>query len=413
MKKSIVPLLTAVMVVSIILAGCVPGAAPPGEWEEGPPPEVTPPEVTPPEVTPPEVIPPEVTPPVAIPPEPAGRFAQPNPYWGMGFKPDGTPRHVVYISCLPTNPWIATNSRFIRSLVERSGGTFSERVTNWDTALEVAVWEDLLVKQPDAIVAFPVDPIASASFVDRAYNIGIPCFSSMVKIQSDKLINNVNSDQVLEATKLGNKALEYFSQRGEKAVVLHIRGPLGQQTGDNRYRGFDKAIRDNPVVEAHYEVLGMGEDEAAMTATLDVLPVHPEINCIFNYSDVNLKGLIAALEQCDRYVPLGEPGHIIIASIDAVPWVVDEIEKGYIYVELKDPCTGYSNITVKAMWTYIYLGEPVPQDLWVPNTHVTKENIDDLKDFWENTYPEGEWDQWPIEDTPGIIETPVFQGDLR
>ncbi|MBA7652981.1 hypothetical protein ES703_60821 [subsurface metagenome] len=47
MRKFIVPLLTAVIVVSIVFAGCVPGAAPP----------VTPPPVTPP-VTPPPVTPP-------------------------------------------------------------------------------------------------------------------------------------------------------------------------------------------------------------------------------------------------------------------------------------------------------------------------------------------------------------------
>jgi len=49
MKRFIVPLLTAVMVVSIILAGCVPGAAPA--------PPVTPPLVTPPPVTPPAEYP--------------------------------------------------------------------------------------------------------------------------------------------------------------------------------------------------------------------------------------------------------------------------------------------------------------------------------------------------------------------
>jgi branched-chain amino acid transport system substrate-binding protein len=60
MKRFIVPLLTAVMVVSIIFAGCMPAAAPP---------PVTPPPVTPPPVTPPPVTPPPVTPPPVAPPE--------------------------------------------------------------------------------------------------------------------------------------------------------------------------------------------------------------------------------------------------------------------------------------------------------------------------------------------------------
>jgi len=59
MKRFIVPVLIAVMVVSIILAGCVPGAAPA--------PPVTPPPVTPPPVTPPPVTPPPVTPPPVAP----------------------------------------------------------------------------------------------------------------------------------------------------------------------------------------------------------------------------------------------------------------------------------------------------------------------------------------------------------
>jgi branched-chain amino acid transport system substrate-binding protein len=54
-KKFIIPLVTAAMVVSIMFAGCVPGAAPTTP--------VTPPPVTPPPVTPPPVTPPPVTPP--------------------------------------------------------------------------------------------------------------------------------------------------------------------------------------------------------------------------------------------------------------------------------------------------------------------------------------------------------------
>jgi len=56
MKRFIVPLLTAVMVVSIIFAGCMPAAAPP----------VTPPPVTPPPVTPPPVTPPEEVEPIKV-----------------------------------------------------------------------------------------------------------------------------------------------------------------------------------------------------------------------------------------------------------------------------------------------------------------------------------------------------------
>jgi len=68
MKRFIVPLVTAVMVVSIIFAGCMPGAP------------VTPPPVTPPPVTPPPVTPPPVTPPE----EKVLKVAQLQPLSGPG-----------------------------------------------------------------------------------------------------------------------------------------------------------------------------------------------------------------------------------------------------------------------------------------------------------------------------------------
>ena len=60
MKKIFIPLMTVVVVVSIVFAGCVPAVEPA--------PPVTPPPVTPPPVTPPPVEPPPVTPPVVEPP---------------------------------------------------------------------------------------------------------------------------------------------------------------------------------------------------------------------------------------------------------------------------------------------------------------------------------------------------------
>jgi len=79
MKRFIVPLLTAVMVVSIIFAGCMPGAP------------VTPPPVTPPPVTPPPVTPPPVTPPEVK----VLKVAQLQPLsgWGAGY---GEPAKVGY-----------------------------------------------------------------------------------------------------------------------------------------------------------------------------------------------------------------------------------------------------------------------------------------------------------------------------
>ncbi|MBA7686420.1 hypothetical protein ES703_94867 [subsurface metagenome] len=156
MNKFIVPLVTAAVIVSILFAGCVPGApvTPPVE------PPVTPP-VEPP-VTPPPPTGPTDMAGVPIPPETVP-WVDPdhvwmNPYEGLAIKPDGTPYHFGTITVWMGDDWQVAKEGLYRSYVERAGGEWTTLDPNLDTSVQFSMFEDITaLGEWDAITTHPLD----------------------------------------------------------------------------------------------------------------------------------------------------------------------------------------------------------------------------------------------------------------
>lgn len=330
-----------------------------------------------------------------------------NPYNGVFKKADGSPLRAIYLCDQTAGTWMVINTAFTKSLIERGGGSLTIFDAKQDGAAEIAAFEDAITAGYDVIILHPVSSFATAPLADKAAALGIDLYTQMIPVYSDSIIHHVSTSQKEMGYQCGKYLVEYFKAKGEPGIVLEVWGGLGMELAEYRHEGFREAIEGSPWIEKIYETPETKwRDEDAMQFTLELLEAYPEINAIYSHSDCMLGGVVEAVKMVGRYVLEGEKGYLPIVSIDAVPWVLKEIEKGYIAGSVEDNPALYADITVKAIIKHTILGMEVPKETIIPAKLITKDNLHEAAD-WENVYVEGRYDKWPIFDVPHLIETPT------
>lgn len=328
-----------------------------------------------------------------------------NPYNGLAIKEDGSPLRVLYLCDQTAGTWMVINTSFTKSLIERAGGEIVIFDAKQDASAEINALDDAVSAGYDVIILHPVSSFSTINGVNRAAKEGIPCFTQMIPVDSDTVVHHVSASQKEMGRQAGLYLAKYLKDKGEKGTAFEVWGQLGMELAEHRDKGFKDAAKESGEFEKIYDSPPTGwRDEVAMNATMDAITAHPEINVIYSHSDCMLGGVIQALKAANRYVPAGEKGHIEIASIDCVPWVLEEIKKGYIGGSVEDNPALYADQTAKAIYLYL-LGQEVPKKTALPPQIITKDTTDKAMD-WGGAYKEGQYDSWPIFKRSDLLPTP-------
>lgn len=350
MKKFIIPLLTAAVVVSIMLAGCVPGAAP------APAPAPAPPEAP------------------QIPLEPSG-FPQPNPYWGLGFKPDGTPyEFAVMPPDLSVDYWLVCGEVPLGQL-RRSGANVSQYNAAWKLETQVSQIDDVVQKGVDGIILMPIDTAGTGPAVDKAGQAGIPVFNIDSPSMSEYMTCLCGYDFWEQGENAAKLLIDIAEQLDKHLYVYEIWCPMAFEACVNRTEGFHSIVDESPLITVLVGPACEGQDELAMNAITDAFPAHPELNAIY-LNGGTFYGTKEALETLGRYHPIGNPEHIVWVGSDGYPDTLEAIRSRYMDgCGLTSPWAS-SDLASKALLTYVCLGKPVPRKIDVPNFAITPENVD-------------------------------------
>ena len=413
MKKFIVPLLTAVIVVSIVFAGCVPAVEPA--------PPVTPP-VTPPgaPVIPPPVTPPPVAP--EIPLSPAGmpiylpELANLNPI-GENFavKPDGTPYMFA-----TTYLWVTVDPMFnyvanMHSLIKRAGGYWVTYDPMGDAARQIAWVEDqIAVQKPDCILMQPCSEALLAPVVDKASDAGIPTIAWDFDIFADNTVSCVRDYFIGDygSNLLGEYFIELAERTGEHIYVFEIWGDMAVESSQHRHQGFHAAVDAHPdlitVIESGDK--GWWSVEAAADYVIDAFTAHPELNGTYQHGGGSA-GSLEGLRAIGRLLPIGDPDHVYISTNDSDTLGAIEMDAGTVDAFANHGGWHLSDVAVKIAFTHVVLGQPVPRFVDLPLVVITPETIDTHYFFGAlAAYPRmpKAHDLWPVLDYSVIgIETPT------
>lgn len=226
----------------------------------------------------------------------------------------------------------------------QTDGSIPEQVANMEAALS---------RGPDALITSIVDNTAFDDVIKRARDAGIVVISSNVDDLEGAAGNArqafVGQGFVPAGYSLAKAQWANMPKDGPLHVLVGVSGP-GQNWSEARALGvtnyLDEMIKANPGRKITYEKIDSGTDLAVVADRVGAyLSAHPETNAYFDtgFWHAGVAGVLR-----DRGVA---PGKVLLGGFDLVPVVLDEMDAGYIQVEVDQQ--PYMQGFLPVMMTYL------------------------------------------------------------
>jgi simple sugar transport system substrate-binding protein len=209
----------------------------------------------------------------------------------------------------------------------QTDGSIPEQVANMDAAL---------AREPDALITSIVDNTAFDEIIQRAVDAGVVVIASNVDDLEGAAGNArqafIGQGFVPAGYSLAQAQWENMPTEGPLHVLVGVSGP-GQNWSEQRALGItnflDEQIAANPDRGITYERIDSGLNLADVGDRVGAyLTANPNTNAYF---DTGYWHAAVAQVLADRGVP---PGQVMLGGFDLVPEVLDQMEAGYIQVQV-------------------------------------------------------------------------------
>jgi ABC-type sugar transport system substrate-binding protein len=192
---------------------------------------------------------------------------------------------------------------------------------------------DYLISQGvSAIVAVPQDSAAICAGIAKAKAANIP-FYTIDRAPSGCAANmTIESDNTLAGQQAGQAMIDGIKAKDnptKKYTVLEITGDLGQDVGQKRRDGFHSVVDKYTNVTVVQKV-GNWDAQKGAEAVREVLTATPDLAGIYMASDaVYISGTLAELKAANKLFKVGQPGHVVLTSVDGSPAGVQAVKDGW------------------------------------------------------------------------------------
>ena len=337
-----------------------------------------------------------------IPEEPPGRYAQPNPLWGIGIKPDGTRYEFSHAFYGYMNEWAILSELITESLFSRAAANCTTYNPALNATRQMGIVEDITTLGSDGLLIAPLDSAGVAPAVDKCLAAGIPVFAYDMAIYSETPTTFfVSVDQFEMGRVTGQYLVDWANENGQDLYVYELWGDMAMEGSQRRHDGLRSATDNQPRIKEVIESPDLKWLEAT-DDILDAFTTHPNLNAIMSQGDYE-PSVIAALDTLGRLYPKGHPEHVVVAVADAHVTGREPIREGYIDGAATHSSWELCDAAVKAALLYVCLGEPIPDEVTLPTVWYTWETYDvnpfGMPKAWQNMWLEEPFvDKWPLLD---------------
>ena len=293
---------------------------------------------------------------------------------------------------LETQFWVASYDYAIQELKDQ-GINVIEYNGNQDPNKQLEQVNDAIAQGVDAILCVPQDSDSAVTIAKVANDAGIPiAFINREPSSNDgiKFITSVADNEAIsyEAGKyMVAQAKAKFDQTGEKIVVGHMIGDLGDANAVFRKEGFERAMAEAP--EVFGDVVEIATEWDANTALANLksaLQSNPDISMIFCGSDFLYPQIQAALEPLGLWNKIGEDNHIILGAVDGDAGAGKLMDEGYVDATAVQDVYFETQACIDALVKAVGAGDQEPNERIVdPGFALTQENLAEKHDdMWGN-----------------------------
>ena len=214
-----------------------------------------------------------------------------------------------------------------------------------DAQKQASQIQDLIQsKGVDAIIVIAVNSEQIASSIALANANGVPFIAiDRAVADSGDVAFQITGDPVAD----GQLAAGEVLAAGDDRTIIQLVGALTDENAVGRRDGFTAGIEaGGSTVVA--EVPTDWDPAKALDGTANALQANPEIDTIFIPSDYLLSSVTSALEAAGRLLPVGDPGHVFIVTIDGDPNGCKAIEDGFLDADVVTPIGEFGERAVDA-----------------------------------------------------------------
>ena len=224
--------------------------------------------------------------------------------------------------------------------------------------------EDVGVTKPNLVLFMPIDPKAQLPTIKRLIDSGTPVLNYNDKAGEAPYLAFVGQDDY----KLGyDIARTLFDHLGGKGNVVILEGIKGSNTGDERKRGFDAALKEYPNIKLLASQPANFQRLLGLQVMENLIQQFSDINGVISAADASALGAAEALKSAGR-------GNVPVVSINGVPEAVEAVKNGSLLAIAE-----FNGFKIGCVATEIGLrairGEKTPKRLLIPGAIITKANF--------------------------------------
>lgn len=190
-----------------------------------------------------------------------------------------------------------------------------------DIAGQIAIIEDYINKNVDAIVIAACDAKALIPVLQKAVDKKIPVITIDSGIDSDLALSFIATDNIEAAKKGAKKLAELINNEGDVALIPFVPGAA---TSTMREQGFKEGIKEYPKINLVAIQYSQSEVATGMAVTEDILTSQPNLKGIFAANEAGAIGAAQAIKSKNKI------GKIKLVGFDAAENEINELKAGII-----------------------------------------------------------------------------------
>jgi ribose transport system substrate-binding protein len=227
----------------------------------------------------------------------------------------------------------------------------------------MAQLEDVGVTKPNVVLFMPLDPKAQLPVIEKLIASGTPVVNYNDKAGDAPYVAFVGQDDY----RLGfDIAKTLFDHLGGKGNVVILEGIKGSNTGDERKRGFDDAVKQYPNIKVLASQPANFQRLPGMQVMENLMQQFKDIDGVIAAADASALGAVEALKAAGR-------DKVAVVSINGVPEAVEAVKAGSILAIAE-----FNGFKIGCVATEVALksvrGQPIPKRIVLPGAIITKAN---------------------------------------
>ena len=267
-----------------------------------------------------------------------------------------------------TNPFFVDVKDGVQKAADEKGIELHITDAQDDPAIQMKDIENLITKQPDAIIIDTCDSDAIVASVEACNEAGIPVFTMDREANGGEVIAHIGYD----AVKSGKIAGQYLVDTlGGKGNIVEIQGIMGTNVAKNRSDGFNSIIKENPDMKIVACQVANFDRAQAMSVMENILQANDHIDGLYCANDEMLLGALEAIEGAGRL------DEITMIGCDAIDETIEMIKNEKVEATIAEPPFFLGKAILNTAYDYLQ-GKEVEATVILDNELVTLDNVADL-----------------------------------